>query len=145
MRGQFEFVLPSPMLVWSTSTWPSQAIWRTHAPTFNIQHSTSNIRRRRLHMLTDCAMRRFGLTFWVVFINGKNRDIRKRSVTIRNEIWTTNIRSLEFHDIRECVTLWGLILRSLGCPCLWLLSLLLEELGPCQYLNRLGTLQVINL
>jgi hypothetical protein len=26
-----------------------------------------------------------------------------------------NIRSLGFCDIRECVTLWGLILRSSGC------------------------------
>ena len=33
---------------------------------------------------------------------------------IRSEILTMNIRSLGFQDIRECVTLWGLILRSLG-------------------------------
>ena len=26
-----------------------------------------------------------------------------------------NIRSLRFQYIRECVTIWGLILRSLGC------------------------------
>jgi hypothetical protein len=33
---------------------------------------------------------------------------------MRTEICPTNIRSLGFRDIRECVTLWGLILRSLG-------------------------------
>ena len=36
-------------------------------------------------------------------------------MTIRSEIWTTNIRSLGFRDIGECLTLWKLILRSLGC------------------------------
>jgi hypothetical protein len=40
--------------------------------------------------------------------------IRERNVIIRNEIGTTNIRSVGFWDIRGCVTLWGLILRTLG-------------------------------
>jgi hypothetical protein len=53
-------------------------------------------------------MRGCGLTSWVVCINDKFVDIRKRNVTIRSEI------SLGFQDIRECVTLWRLILRSLG-------------------------------
>ena len=34
---------------------------------------------------------------------------------IRNEIWTKDIHSLGFWDIREWVTLRRLILRSLGC------------------------------
>ena len=29
-----------------------------------------------------------------------------------------NICSLGFRDVRECVTLWRLILRSLGCTCI---------------------------
>ena len=36
-------------------------------------------------------------------------------MTIRSEIWTTNIHSLGFQDIRECVVLWRLISWSLGC------------------------------
>jgi hypothetical protein len=50
----------------------------------------------------------------MVCIN-ESRDIRERNVTIRSEILTTNICSLGFRDIRECVTLWGLILWGLGC------------------------------
>ena len=87
------------------------------------QHSTSGIRKKKknwnkkvtLHILTHGAMRGCGLTSLVVCIHDKNHDIRERNVTIRNEIWTTNIRSLRFQDIRECVTLWRLILQSLGC------------------------------
>ena len=68
-------------------------------------------------MLTHGAMRGCGLTSCVVCINEeKNYDIRERNVTtIRSEIWTTNIHSLRFKDIRKCVTLWRLILRILGC------------------------------
>jgi hypothetical protein len=33
-------------------------------------------------------------------MNDKIHDIRKRHVTIRSEIWTTNIRSPRFQDIR---------------------------------------------
>ena len=68
-------------------------------------------------MLTHGAMQGCGLTFWVVCINDKFRDIRERNVTIRCDIWNTNIRSLGFPDTRECVTLWRLISRSLGCEC----------------------------
>jgi hypothetical protein len=35
-------------------------------------------------------------------IDDKFRDIRKRNVTIRSEIRTTNIRSSRFWDIGEC-------------------------------------------
>jgi hypothetical protein len=42
-------------------------------------------------------------------------DIRERNVTITSDIWTTYISSLGFRDIREWVTLWRLILRSVGC------------------------------
>ena len=66
-------------------------------------------------MLTHGAMRECDLTSLVVCSNDKFCDIRERNVTVRSEIWTTNIRSLGFWDIRECMTLWGLILRSLGC------------------------------
>ena len=65
-------------------------------------------------MLTHGAMQRCGLTSWVVCINDKNRDTRERNVTIRSEIWTTNIHSLGFWDIKKWVTLWRLILQSLG-------------------------------
>ena len=60
-------------------------------------------------------MRGFGLTSLVVCTNGKTRDRRGRNTTIRSKIWTKDIHSLGFHDIREWVTLWRLILRSLGC------------------------------
>jgi hypothetical protein len=36
-------------------------------------------------------------------------------VAIRIENSTENIRSLEFGDIREGLTLWRLILQRLGC------------------------------
>ena len=66
-------------------------------------------------MLAHGAMRGCRLTSLVVCTNDKIRDIRERKVTIRSEIGTTNIRSLGIQDIREWQTLWGLILRSLGC------------------------------
>jgi hypothetical protein len=37
-------------------------------------------------MLTHGAMRGCGLTYWVVCIDDKFRDISERNVTIRNEI-----------------------------------------------------------
>ena len=66
---------------------------------------------------------------WVDFFSGLHQCqnswyIRERNVTIRSEIWTMNIRSLGFRDIREWVILWRLILRSLGCN-----QLDLETLG----------------
>ena len=73
-------------------------------------------------MLTHGAMWGCELTSLVVCINDKFCDIRERNVTIRNEIWTTNICSLGFPDIRRCVTLWRLILRSLGCMSLLILG-----------------------
>ena len=100
------------------STWHSQAMWRTHASTFNKWHKKKNNnlnKKTTLHMLTHDAMRGCGLTSWVVCINDKFGDIRERNVTIKSEIWTMNIRFLGFQDIRECVTLWKLILRSLRC------------------------------
>jgi hypothetical protein len=66
-------------------------------------------------MLTHGAMPGCGCSSLVVCINDKFHDIRERNVTIRSEIWTTNIRSLGFRNIRECVTLWRLTLWSLGC------------------------------
>jgi hypothetical protein len=39
-----------------------------------------------LHILTHGGMRGCGLTSWVVCINDKLHDIRKRNVTIRSEI-----------------------------------------------------------
>jgi hypothetical protein len=93
------------------STWPSLVTWRTHAPTFNKWQK----KKKTLHMLTHGAMWGRGLTSRVVCINDNFCDIRERNVTIRSEIWTTNIRSLGFWDIREYVTLWRLILRSFRC------------------------------
>ena len=94
------------------STWPSWAMWRTHAPTFKKKEKE---KEKTLHMSTHGAMWGCELTSLVVCINDKFHDIRERNVTIRSEIWTTNIRSLGFHDIREWVTLWRLILWSIGC------------------------------
>ena len=84
------------------------------------QHSTSGIRRKEKkkdekvtpHMLTYGAIWVCRLTSLVICINDKSCDIREGNATIRSEIWTTNIRPLGFQDIRDCVTLWGLILRS---------------------------------
>jgi hypothetical protein len=95
------------------STWPSWTMWHLHAPTFNKWHKKK--KKKTLHILTHGVMQGCGLTSLVVCINDKIRDVRERNVTIRSETWTTNIRSLGFHDIRERVTLWRLILRSLVC------------------------------
>ena len=85
----------------------------------NETYACTNIQRvkkkKKLHILTHGPMRGCGLTTLVVCINDKIHDIRKKNVTIRSDIWTTNIRSLRFRDIREWVTLWRLILQSLGC------------------------------
>ena len=116
MWGRFEFVLPLSTLVWSTPLGLSRAMCRTHAPTFNKwQQQKKKMKMVALHMLTHGAMRRCGLTSLVVCIDDKFCDMRERNVTIRSEIWIMNIGSLGFRDIRECVTLWGLILRRLGC------------------------------
>jgi len=96
---------------------PSQGMWRTNAPTFNKWHKEKKKKKKKvtLHMLTRGAMWGCGLTSLVVYINDKICDIRERTGTIRSEIWTTNIHSLGFHDIREHVTLWRLILQNFGC------------------------------
>ena len=93
------------------STWPSRAMWHTHAPTFNKWHHKKKKKNKKvaLHILTHGAMWGCGLTSLVVCINDKFCDIRERNVTIRSEIWTMNIHSLGFRDIREWVTLWRLI------------------------------------
>ena len=114
MWGQFEFVLPSLTLVWSTPLGLPEAMWQMHAPTFNKWHKKKK-KKKTLHMLTHGAMRGCGLTSLVVCINDKFCDIRERNVTIRSEIWTTKIRSLGLQDIRECDTLWEFILRSFRC------------------------------
>jgi hypothetical protein len=97
------------------STWPSRAMWRTHAPTFNKSHKKNKQKKVALHMLTYGAMWGCGLNSWIVCINDKICDIRERNVTTRSDIWTTNICSLGFRDVREWVTLWGLVLQCLGC------------------------------
>ena len=109
MWGQFEFVLPSHTLVRSIPC-PFQAMWWRHAPTLSKWH-----KKKTLHMLTHGVMWGCGLTSLMGCITNKFCDIRERNVTIRSEVWTTKIRSLGFQDIRECVTLWRLILLSLGC------------------------------
>ena len=84
------------------------------------QHSTSGIRRRRRRRhstyywhMAQCEG--VGWLRWRFAVMTKIRDIRERNVTIRSELWTTNMCSLGFQDIREWVILWKLILRSLGC------------------------------
>ena len=106
------------------STWPSRTMWHMHAPTFN---KWQKKKKKTLHILTHGAMRGCGLTSLVVCINDKICDIRERNVTIRSEIWTTNIRSLGFQDIREWVIIWRLILQSLGCTSLDLAENLLSD------------------
>ena len=89
-------------------------------------NSTSDIRirrrRRRSHVLTRGAMRGCGLPSLMVCINGITCDIRETNVTKRSEIWTKNIRSLGFWNVREWHTLRELILWILGCiyrACQW--------------------------
>ena len=100
-------------VVYST-TWPPQTMWQTHAPTFKKWHKKKK-KKKTLHMLTHGAMLGCGLTSSVVCINDKFCDIRERNVTIRNENGTMNIHSLGCRDIREYMTLWWLVLWSLGC------------------------------
>ena len=101
------------------STWPYRAMWHMHAQTFNKWHKKKKNKNKNkkvtLHILTHGAMRGCGLPSLKVCINDKIHDIRERNVTIRSEIWTTNIRSLGFHDSREWVILWRFVLRSLVC------------------------------
>ena len=122
MWGQFEVDLLSPTLVWSTPLGlPRRCDGHMH------QHSTSDIRKRKRkrrcystcwHMAL-CEGVGWHLQWFALMT--KFCDIREKNVTIRSEIWTTNIHSLEFRDSRECVTLWRFISRSLGCrslePC----------------------------
>ena len=98
-------------MVWSTPLGrPSQTMWHMHAPTFNKWHENKKKKKVTLHILTHGTMWGCGLNSLVVCINDKICDIRKRNVTIRSEIWTTNIPSLEFRDLRGWVALWRLIL-----------------------------------
>ena len=94
-------------------------MWHMHASTFDKWHKKNKTKNKSkkvtLHILIDGAMRGCGLTSLVFRINDKICDLRERDVTIRSELWTTNIRSPWFWVIREWVTLWGLILQSLGC------------------------------
>ena len=126
-----KFILLSPLLVWSTPLGlPGQCGICMH------QHSTSGIRRRRRWHSTYWHMAQcegVGWLLWWFALMTKKNYIRERNVTIRSEIWTTNIRSLGFWDIREWVILWGLILRSLGCIFLEVLNFNHLFL----YLNRL--------
>ena len=89
--------------------------WRTHAPTFSTLQEKKKNKKVTLHILTDGAMRGCGLTSLVACINDKSHDIRDRNVTVRSEIWTTNVHPLGFEDITEWVILWRLILRNFVC------------------------------
>jgi hypothetical protein len=117
----WRFWIRSPVTCASVvhSNHPSWATWRTHAPTINKWHKQKKIKNEikkvTLHILTHGAMRGCGLTSSEICINNKFHDIRERNVTIRSEIWTTNTRSLEFGDIRECMRIWRLRLWNLGC------------------------------
>ena len=90
------------------STWPSQVMWWTRAPTNN-KWQKKKKKKKTLHMLTYDTMRGCWLTSLMVCINDKFHDIRERNATMMSEIWTMNIHSLGFQDIKECVTL------CLGC------------------------------
>ena len=90
------------------STWPSHAMWHIYAPTFNKWHKKRN-KKRKWHStywhMAQCEGVGW-LLWWFALL--KICDIRERNVTIRSEVWTMNIRSLGFRDIREWVILWGL-------------------------------------
>ena len=90
-------------------TWLFHALWQ-------IMHRQSNEwhMKKTIHILTHGTMQGCELTSLVVCINGKTRDTRERNVTM-SEIWTKNIHSLGSRDTREWVTLWRLMLWSLGC------------------------------
>ena len=92
------------------STWPSRVKWHMHAPTFNKWQKKKKNEKVTLHILTHGAMQGCALTSLVVWISDKICDIRERNLTIKSEIWTTNIRSLGFRDVREWV-----ILQSFKC------------------------------
>ena len=97
---KFEFILLSPLLVWSIPLGlpKRRGICMHH-------HSTSGIRRRR--------RRRRHSTYWpMAQCEGVVWLLWWFALS---EIWTTNIRSLGFQDIREQVILWRLILQSLKC------------------------------
>ena len=99
------------------SNWPSGTMCHMHTPTLNKWHKKkkkSKNKKVTVHILTHGAMRGVWLTSSVDCMDNINHDIRERNVTTRSEIWTTNICSLGFQDIREWVILWGLILRSWG-------------------------------
>ena len=114
-------------------------MWRLHAPTFNKWHKKQKKKKKKaLQILTHDTMQRYGLTSLVVCTNDKIHDIKERKMTIRKEIWP--IRSLGFRDIREWVTLWGLILRSLGCTFQWIVLLLVSVKKRCK-----GLISLINL
>jgi hypothetical protein len=116
MWGPFEFVLPSPTLMWSTPLdLPMRCGGRMNQHSNEWHKERKKNKKVTLHRFTHGTMWGCGLTSWVVCINDKFYDIREKNMTIRCEIWTTNIRSLGFQDIRDWVTLWRLILRGLGC------------------------------
>ena len=52
-------------------------------------------------MLTHGTILGYELTSSVVCISDNFHDLREKNVTIWSEIWTTNICSLGFWDIRE--------------------------------------------
>ena len=102
---EFEFILLSPLLAWSSPLGlPKRRGICMH------QHSTSDMRERRRRR------RRWHSTYWymaqltslVICIDDRIYDIRERNVTIRSEIWTTNIlHCLGFGASKEWVILWG--------------------------------------
>jgi hypothetical protein len=89
-------------------------MWLTHVPTFNKWHKNNNNKKKLTHHMLTHGARVCWLLWWFASMT-KFCDIRERNVTIRSEIWIINIRSLGFRNIRECATLWRLIVRSLGC------------------------------
>ena len=81
---EFEYILLSPPLAWSTPLGLSVAMWHVHAPTFNKWQKKK--KKKKLHILTHGVMRGCGLTSLVICINDKICDIRERNVTRRTDI-----------------------------------------------------------
>ena len=71
------------------SSWPSRAMWGTHAPTFNKWHKKKENNKNEegdTPHVTHGAKREYGLTSMMVCTNDKFDDIRETIVTIGSEI-----------------------------------------------------------
>jgi hypothetical protein len=90
-------------------------VWHMHAPTFNKWHKKNKNKNKKvtLHKLTHGVMWGCGLTSLVVCINDKIRDIREKCDNKEQDL-NYGHPFPRVWDIREWMTLWRLILHSVG-------------------------------